>query len=47
MEITSLVAKGKQVKSTAGEQSEVKVSFDILFFKKLNDLNIYKTKGKE
>lgn len=33
MEITSLAAKGRQVKSTAGEQSKVKASFDILFFK--------------
>lgn len=48
MGITSVVAKGRQVKSTAGEQSKIKVGFDVLFcFLIESDLNIYKTKGKE
>lgn len=35
MEITNLVVKERQIKSTAGEQGRVKVGSDVLFFKKL------------
>lgn len=46
IEITNLVAKWRQVKSTVEEQSKAKVGFDVMFFEKLSDLNIYKTKQR-